>query len=76
MKVDRRAVQLSEVSHAQLKDLFTKTYVADAVRADLELLFNVGRLFGEQALRRFQFTAVPEHSERSRLTSVLQGFRK
>ena len=76
LKVDRRVVRLSEVSHAQLKELFTKTYVGDAVRADLELLFNVGRLFGEQALRRFQFTTVPEHSERSRLTSVLQGFRK
>ena len=76
VKVDRRAMRLSEVSHSQLKDLFTKTYVADAVRADLELLFNVSRLWGEEALRRFQFTTVPEDIERSRLTSVLQGFRK
>ena len=76
VKVDRRAMRLSEVSQAQLKDLFTKTHLADTVRADLELLFNVSRLWGEQALRRFQFTTVPEHMERSRLTNVLQGFRK
>ena len=76
VKVDRRVMRLSEVSEAQLKDLFTNTHVAGAVRADLELLFNVSRLWGEQALRRLQFTTVPEHEERSRLTSVLQGFRK
>ena len=76
VKVDRRVMRLSEVSQAQLKDLFTKTHLADAVRADLELLFNVSRLWGEPALRRFQFTTVPEHMERSRITSVLQGFRK
>ena len=60
VKVDRHAMRLSEVSHSQLKELFTKTYVADAVRTDLELLFNVSRLWGEQALRRFQFITVPE----------------
>ena len=76
VKLDRRAMRLSEVSHSQLKELFTKTYVTEAVRADLALLFNVSRLWGEQALQRFQFTTVPEDIERSRLTSVLQGFRK
>jgi hypothetical protein len=76
VKVDRRGVRLSELSHAQLRDSFTKTYVADVARADLELLITVARLWGAQALGRFQFAGISENSERSRLTTVLQGFRK
>ncbi len=76
LKVDRRATRLSELGYPQLKELFAKTYVEDAARTDLELLITVGRLWGAEALRRFQFAGVSEHSERSRLTSVLQGLRK
>ena len=76
LKIDRHAVRLSEVSHAQLKDLLANTSPADAVRADLDLLLTVAKLWGEQALKRFHFTGVSEDGERSRLSSVLQGFRK
>jgi hypothetical protein len=76
LRVDRRAVRLSELSYPQLKELFAKTYVEDAARADLELLITVGRLWGAEALARFQFAGSPENGERSRLTTVLQGFRK
>jgi cell division GTPase FtsZ len=76
LKVDRRAVRLSELSHAQLNDVFTKAYVPDTARADLELLLTVGRLWGPQSLERFRFSGVSENNERSKLASVLQGFRK
>jgi cell division GTPase FtsZ len=76
LKVHRRDVRLSELSHAQLKDLVTKIYIADAARADVELLLTVGRLWGPQVLTRFQFASVSEHRDRSTLTSVLQGLRK
>jgi hypothetical protein len=76
VKVDRRGARLSELSHTQLQEIFTRTHVADAARADLELLITVGRLWGAEALGRFQFSGVSPNGERTRLTSVLQGFRR
>jgi hypothetical protein len=76
LKIDRRLVRLSELSYAQLNDLFMTTYVADATRPDLELLLVVGKLWGASALKRFHFVAVSEEAERARRPGVLQGFRK
>ena len=76
LKVDRRLMRLSQLSHEQLNDLFTKSYMAGEARADAELLLTVGKLWGAAALERFQFVAVSGDGERSRLTSVLKGFRK
>ena len=76
LKINRHSVRLSEVSHSQLKDLVTNTLVPEAVRPDLDLLLTVARLWGEQALGRFQFAAGSENNDRFRLGSVLQGFRK
>jgi hypothetical protein len=75
-RIDRRAVRLSELSHPQLQDVVAKTYVSDAARADLELLLTIGRLWGAQALERFQFAAVSANTEHSKLATVLNGFRK
>lgn len=76
VRVDRRAARLADLSHAQLKDLFTRAYVPDTVRADVELLLTVGRLWGPQALERFQFAGVSDNNEPSMLATVFQGFRK
>jgi cell division GTPase FtsZ len=76
LRVDRRGVRLSELSHAQLKDVFARAYVPATARADLELLLTVGRLWGPQALERFRFAGASENNERSRLASMLQGLRK
>ena len=76
LKVGKREVHLSELSHEQLDDLFTRTYVTGAARGDLELLLLVGKLWGAQALERFQFAGGSANGERSRLSSMLHGFRK
>ena len=75
LKIGRHGVRLSQLSLVQLRDVFTNTSVADAMRVDLELLITVANLWGEQALGRFQFAAGPEDNERSRLASALDAFR-
>jgi cell division GTPase FtsZ len=76
LKLDRRDVRLSELSYAQIKDVFSRNYVADAVRPDLDLLLTVARVWGAEALDRFEFAGAPADSERSRLASVLIALRK
>ena len=76
LKLDRRDVRLSELSYAQIKDVFSRNYVADAVRPDLNLLLTVARVWGAEALDRFEFAGAPADSERSRLASVLMALRK
>jgi cell division GTPase FtsZ len=76
LKLDRRDVRLSELSYAQIKDAFSRNYVADAVRPDLDLLLTVARVWGAEALHRFEFAQAPADSERSRLSSVLMALRK
>ena len=75
LKIGRHGVRLSQLSLVQLRDVFTNTSVADAMRVDLELLITVANLWGEQALGRFQFAAGPEDNERSRFASALGTFR-
>jgi len=74
-KVGRHSMRLSQLSLAQLREVFTNTSVADSTRVDLELLITVANLWGEQALGRFQFVAGPEDAERSRIASALDAFR-
>jgi hypothetical protein len=74
VKVARHRVSLSEVSYPQLNELVTRTDLSDAVRADIQLLIAVGRLWGEDALQQCQFTGEPA-AEPSRFAMLLQGFR-
>ena len=75
LKIGRHGLRLSQLSLVQLRDVFTNTSLADAMRVDLELLITVANLWGEQALGRFQFAAGPEDTERSRLATALGAFR-
>lgn len=75
LKVDHREVRLSELSYAQLSDVVKRIYVPDVARADVDLLKIVGRLWGGEAVGRFQFAAVSQNGERSRFASLLQGLR-
>ncbi len=56
VRVGRHAVPLSEVSVTQLDDLATRTDLPEAVRRDVQLLIAIGRFWGEDAIRRCQFT--------------------
>jgi hypothetical protein len=76
LTIGRQTVRVSQLSHEQLNELFTKTYVGGTARPDLELLLIVGKLWGPEALGRFQFTGASAAPERSRLASMLQGLRR
>ena len=72
----RQTVHLSELTHEELKRIVTGSILPDAVRRDLQLLVAVGTLWGGDALRRFEFTAIAESAEKSsRLASLLEGLR-
>ena len=47
----------------------------DVARADVDLLMIVGRLWGGEAVKRFQFVAMSPDGERSRFESLLHGLR-
>jgi cell division GTPase FtsZ len=78
LAIGKRTVRLSELSHEQLNDLFTRTYVGGAARPDLELLLTVGKLWGPQSLERFQYIngSPTGERERGRLASMFHGLRR
>jgi cell division GTPase FtsZ len=76
VKLDGRGVLLSELTHAQLNDIVKRTYLPDLARADVELLMNVGRLWGADALRRFHFADASPNGERFKLGALLHGLRE
>lgn len=71
----RQTVHLSELTHEELKRIVTGTILPDVVRRDLQLLVAVGTLWGEDALRRFEFTISDNAEKPSRLGSLLEGLR-
>jgi hypothetical protein len=72
----RQTVHLSELTHEELKRIVTGTILSDAIRRDLQLLVAVGTLWGEDVLRRFEFTPTSDNAEKpSRLGSLLEGLR-
>lgn len=74
LKVDHRGVRLSELSYAQLSDVVKRIPLPDAARSDVDLLMSVGRLWGGDAVGRFQFVAA-QNGERSRFAGLLHGLR-
>ena len=76
LKIDRRDARLSQLRLAQIQDLVARTHVDEAARADVDLLITVARLWGEEAMERFEFATSAGTPERSRLASVLLGLRK
>ncbi len=55
LRLGRRDVPLREINHAELKELFSKSSISEAVRTDIYLLMAVGSLWGAESLARFQF---------------------
>jgi hypothetical protein len=73
----RRGVKpLQKVEYAEIKEIWSNTFVPEAIRIDLELILTIGRLWGEEALCRLRFTDdVPADGGPSKLAGLLQGFR-
>ena len=74
LRVDHRDVRLSELTFAQLSDVVGRISVPEGARSDIDLLIGVGRLWGGDAMGRFQFVPVQD-GQRSRLVGLLQGLR-
>ena len=56
LKLGGQCVPLSQASVVQLNDIAARTDLPDLLRADVLLLTAIGRLWGEEALRRCQFS--------------------
>ncbi len=74
MRVNRRALSLSDLDCDQIQEVAAKSWVPDVARADLELLAAVGRLWGGEAIKRFHFGPAPERKEASIFASLLGGY--
>jgi cell division GTPase FtsZ len=75
VRVGRHTRHLRELSHAQLQEIVSKTFVPELVRPDVDLLITVGRIWGAEALGRIRFIGGTERHESSTMESLLQRFR-
>jgi len=75
VKVGRKTTRLRELSYEQLQEIRARTILPDDVQADLDLLITVGRFWGPDAVKRFQFVAAPERSGPSMMENLLDRFR-
>ena len=75
VRFGRKTARLRELSYEQLREIRAKTMLPDDVQADLDLLVTVGRFWGPEAVKRFQFVAPPERAGTSVMESLLGRFR-
>ncbi len=75
VRIGRHNELLSDVGYLQLTELATRTDVPEAVRAEIQVLVAIGRFWGEEALRRCQFTgpATAAPSRFDKLQALLLG---
>ena len=59
LKSRRGVVPLQTLNYAELKEIYSRTFVPDVARVDVELLLAAGRLWGADALGRFRFADSP-----------------
>jgi len=71
----RNAVHLSEMTSEQRQRMMSDPTLPDEVRADLQLVATVTMLWGEDALKRFEFVPASPAPDSSRLAALLQPFR-
>ena len=56
LRLGRREIRMRDASLPELKELFSKSSVSEAVRADVRLLMAIGNLWGSESFSRLQFT--------------------
>jgi len=74
VKCGHRNKVLKDLTYAEMKDLWSNTFVPETVRPDLELLLLVGRLWGEAALGRLRFVNA-EADGSSKWGALIHGLR-
>ncbi|HYU80962.1 MAG TPA: hypothetical protein VEK56_18380 [Vicinamibacterales bacterium] len=72
-KVGRQTRLLSELSHAEMKEFFSKTLTRGTAGIDLQLLLAIGSLWGEDVVHRIRFAEPPPGDGASRLATLLSG---
>jgi hypothetical protein len=75
VRVGRKTMRLRDLSYEQLQEIRAQTIVPDDVQSDLDLLITIGRHWGADAVRRFQFVSAPERGAPSMLESLLDKVR-
>jgi cell division GTPase FtsZ len=75
LRLGRREIRMQDVSLPELKELFSKSSVSEAVRADVRLLMAIGNLWGSESFGRLQF-ADDAAEPASKLTLMMQGLRR
>jgi hypothetical protein len=75
VKLGRQTMRVGELTYAQLQQVSATSGLIDAVRPDLDLLLTIGRLWGEDAIRRVRFSDSPPLDHGSRRGGLLQGVR-
>ena len=72
VKRGRQGVPLGAMNYEDLQEL-AKTSTLATIRPELDLLLAVGRLWGEDALRRIRFTEETPNGAPTRLAGLFQG---
>ena len=70
----KHSVRLSDMSYEDLLEL-AKTSTLATIRPDLDLLLAVGRLWGEDGLRRLRFADATPNGTPTMFAALLQGVR-
>ena len=75
VRIGRHNELLSDVSYTQLNELATATDVPEAVGGEIQVLVAIGRFWGEEVLRRCEFTgpAAAAPSRLDKLQALLLG---
>ena len=71
----KQHVRLSDMSYQDLLEL-AKTSTLAAIRPELDLLLAVGRLWGEDGLRRLRFADATPNGTPTMLAGLFQGMRR
>jgi hypothetical protein len=64
-----------DLGYADLKEIWSNTFVPEAMRVDLELLLVVGRLWGDEAMKRLRFAELEPADGSSKLGALLHSLR-
>jgi cell division GTPase FtsZ len=76
VNLGRHTVTLREATLAQLNELADRPDLQDPLRADVHLLVAVGRLWGEDAIRRLRFESDLEEPPPSGLEGLFRWIRR
>ena len=73
VRVGRRQARVSELSEAQLREVAAGRSPLDPVRQDVELLADIARAWGDDAIRQLPFRETGAPPARSGFASLLRG---